>query len=269
MHDIAIARFVELGLTRNEALAYVTLLEDAENGGLTGYEVAARSGIPRSAVYTVLRRLELSGAAFAIGSDPARYAATDPNQYIQQIRSTTEVRLKALSDTLGKLPKRSRPQPVWIINRYEDVMARIETMMTTARRSVYLSLWPRELHRLRSTIQVLGRSRLDLVLHSPAPLHPLPAGFSCWVARQAPDEEGTAWSHKALVVVDRREAIIGGTEPHAQNQAVWTTNTSLVDVATNAIILDITLIARSAGLDCNDVVAPMMRPHLAPPEMAV
>ena len=37
----------------------------------------------------------------------------------------------------------------------------------------------------------------------------------------------------------------GGTEPDADNHAVWTPNPSLVDVATNHIILDITLMARA------------------------
>ena len=64
----------------------------------------------------------------------------------------------------------------------------------------------------------------------------------------------------------QREALIGGTEPDADNHAVWTTNPSLVDTATNHIILDITLMARDRDreADCEAVVSPMMRPHLMP-----
>ena len=46
MHETVIAMLTETGMTRNEALAYVTLLEDDSTHGLTGYEVAARSRIP-------------------------------------------------------------------------------------------------------------------------------------------------------------------------------------------------------------------------------
>jgi hypothetical protein len=63
-------------------------------------------------------------------------------------------------------------------------------------------------------------------------------------------------------VVDRREALIGGAEPGADNDAVRTTNPSLVDVATNHVILDLTLLAQRAGRSCEADVAPMMRPHL-------
>ncbi len=264
MHEIVIAKFMELGLTRNEALAYVTLLEDSGNGGLTGYEVAARSGIPRSAVYTVLRKLQDSGAAFSMGNEPARYAATDPQKFVDQMRRSMVARMESLSEQLGKLPKRARPEPVWILHKYADVMARIDTMIRSAERSVYLSIWPRELAQILPSLQAVAEQPLHRVLYSPAEDMACPPGFSCWVDSLGDDVAKAAWSHKALVVVDHREALIGGTEPLADNQAVWTTNPSLVDAAINGIIMDITLLARTTDRDCTDVVSPMMRPHLDP-----
>ena len=78
--DALVGELVAVGLTRNEAVAYVTLLES--EGAVTGYEVAQRSGIPRSAVYSVLRRLEEAGGAFLAGADPARYVACDPVRFV-------------------------------------------------------------------------------------------------------------------------------------------------------------------------------------------
>jgi len=63
-----------------------------------------------------------------------------------------------------------------------------------------------------------------------------------------------------VLVVDRREALIGGAEPGVDNHAVWTTNPSIVDLATNHIILDLTLMGRARGEDIGGLVAPMMRP---------
>ncbi len=269
MHEIIIAKFMELGLTRNEALAYVTLLEEPETDGLTGYEVAARSGIPRSAVYTVLRKLQDSGATFCLGSEPARYVATDPATFIDNMRQGMVTKLDSLADNLGKLPKRDRPEPVWILHRYEDVMARIETMVRSAEHSIYLSIWPRELALVKDALQAVAGRDLHRVLYSPAAGVDRPPGFSCWIDSVEGDEAKAAWSHKALVVVDHREALIGGTEPYADNQAVWTTNPSLVDTATNGVIMDITLLARTTGRDCTDVVSPMMRPHLDPQKARV
>lgn len=256
-----------MGLARNEAIAYLTLLEDDSGRGLTGYEVAARSGVPRSAVYAVLRGLEEAGASFCYGTEPARYVATEPEQWVERTRRDTVSRMEGVLAGLRTLPKQSRPEPIWILRRYQEVLDRIAATILTAEQSVYLSVWPRELEWLMPTLDKLAVEKpearaLHRVLHSPAQIVRQPPGFSCWVDNVNGDETKARWSHKALVVVDRREAIIGGTEPGADNHAVWTTNPSLVDVATNHIILDITLMARATGRSCVDDVAPMMRPHL-------
>ena len=262
-----VAQLEGLGLSRNEALAYLTLLEDDGDQGITGYEVAARSGIPRSAVYAVLRKLEALGAAFAASTDPVGFVANDPERWVGQVRRSTLARLAEVESALQQLPARDRPEPVWVLRRYDEVMARIDRMIRGAELSVWLSVWPRELDRLRPAIEAVADRDLHRVLHSPSPVAPLPVGFSPWLddpTAGAVDVAKAGWSHKALVVVDRREALIGGSEPDADNHAVWTTNPSLVDVATNHLILDITLMARARGQDCDAVVAPMMRPHLLP-----
>ncbi|MCB9760527.1 MAG: TrmB family transcriptional regulator [Alphaproteobacteria bacterium] len=262
MNETVIAQLAELGLTRNEALAYVTLLEDGDGDGLTGYEVAARSGIPRSAVYTVLRKLESNGGAFSFGENPARYAPIGPDAFVDHFRRSTLSQLDAVSRALQSLPKHPRHEPIRILSRYDEVLDQIATMVRGAEASIYLSLWPRELDRLRGALASVADRDLHRVLHSPATVPDPPAGFDPWDDSVADDEAKAKWSHKALVVVDRREALIGGTEPDAENHAVWTTNPSLVDVATNHIILDITLMSRRSGRDCVGVVSPMMRPHL-------
>jgi len=257
-----IAQLGGLGLARNEALAYLTLLEDDSEKGITGYEVASRSGIPRSAVYAVLRKLEAMGAAFAVGTDPVCFVATDPGRWVEQVRRSTLARLEEVETVLDDLPKRDRPEPVWVLRRYEEVLARAERMIRGARESVWLSAWPRELEALQPALEGVADGVCHRVLHSPAPGEITPPGFSCWVDGSVTDIGKADWSHKILLVVDRRSALIGGSEPAADNHAVWTTNPSLVDMATNHIILDITLMAQARDEDCDAVVSPMMRPHL-------
>jgi len=261
LHEQTIAQLTELGFARNEALAYVTLIEGEEEG-LTGYEVASRSGIPRSAVYTVLRKLENAGAAFAVGDRPARYLPTAPKRLVEHLRRSTETRLEQLQQQLDQIPSRPQPEPIWTVGRYAEVMARIDEMLRSAKRSVYLSLWDREIQELMPALHHVADRDLHRVLHSPDRIAAEPPGFSMWIDDVGDDAEKATWSHKALVVVDRRQALIGGTEPDADNQAVWTSNPSLVDVATNHIILDITLLSNRSGRNCVGDVGPMMRPHL-------
>ena len=262
MTEEILAQLAELGLTRNEATAYLTLLENSPEEGMTGYEVAAQSGIPRSAVYVVLRKLEATGAAFQTGANPARYLPTDGRRLVADMRRTTDARLERLAESLERLPPRAQPEPIWVLSRYDEVLSRIDAMIRGATQSLYLSMWSRELQLVMPAIRALNGRKLHRVLHSPDHVSDMPPGFSGWVDDVTGDEEKARWSHKALVVVDHREALIGGTEPEADNQAVWTSNPSLVDVATNHIILDITLLASRTGKDCGPAVIPMLRPHL-------
>lgn len=259
--EALVGQLAELGLTRNQALAWIALLRDQSPEGLTGYEVGSRSGVPRSAIYTVLRQLDENGAVFAVGSDPQRFLAAEPREWIARERQRRLDHLASLEQSLVTLPAPTRPEPIWVVRRYEEVIARIEEMLRRATTSVYAHLWPRELERLAPTFATIADRDLHRVLHTPAPSAYTPPGFRVW-AGEVEDTGKAGWSHKALVVIDRREALIGGTEPDADNDAVWTQNASLVDVATNHIILDITLISRRTGRDALADVAPMMRPHL-------
>ncbi len=259
-NDALVDRLVELGLTRNQSIAYLTLLADDSGQGLTGYEVGARSGVPRSAVYKVLQQLQESGAAFAVGQDPQRFVAAGPEQWVSGVRQRTLERLDAAVEALRSLPRPTRPEPVWIVRRYEEVLSTASELVRSARQSIYLSAWAREVEALRPALDEVSDLDLHRVLHCPEPLGSPPAGFSCWC--DASDPRKANWSHNMLLVVDRSQALMGGAEPGEDNDAVRTANPSLVDVATNHVILDITLLASRAGRACDDVVAPMMRPNL-------
>jgi len=260
--EALVGQLSELGLTRNQALAYLSLLTDDGDQGLTGYEVGTRSGVPRSAAYKVLNQLQDHGAVIAVGEDPQRFMAAEPQRWLDRVKRTAIVKADTVAQALDSLPARSRPEPLWIVRRYDDVIARIAEMILGAKESVYLSLWDRELAHLQDALATVADRDLHRVLHCPERLAHEPAGFSCWVDDMAGDQAKQGWSHKVIVVVDRQEALVGGAEPDADNDAVWTTNASLVDVATNHIILDITLMARATGRDCLDVVSPMMKTEL-------
>lgn len=260
--EALVGQLSELGLTRNQALAYLSLLTDDGDQGLTGYEVGTRSGVPRSAAYKVLHQLQDHGAVIAVGEDPQRFIAAEPQRWLDRVKRSTIVKVDNVASALDSLPARSRPEPLWIVRRYDDVIARISEMILGAQESVYLSLWARELLRVDDALRAVADRDIHRVLHCPERLESLPKGFSCWVDDMEGDKAKLGWSHKAIVVVDRREALVGGAEPDADNDAVWTTNASLVDVATNHMILDITLQARATGRDCLDDVAPMMKTEL-------
>jgi transposase len=258
--EALVDHLVELGLTRNQSLAWLTLLIDDSGQGLTGYEVGARSGVPRSAVYKVLQQLEETGAAFSVGQEPQRFVAAAPEQWIASVRRRTLTRLDGVALALRSLPRPSRPEPVWIVRSYVEVMDRARELLRSAQVSVAFSAWRREIELLRPVLDELAPRGLHRVLHCPEPLPDPPAGFCCWTDDLDPGK--AHWSHNLLLVVDRKAALMGGAEPGRDNDAVHTTNSSVVDLAVNHVILDVTLLSRRTGRPCDLDVAPLMRPTL-------
>ena len=70
METELILQLSKFGFTQNEAKAYLTLLKHCP---ATGYEVSQHSGVPRSAIYEILRKLELCGAVYSEGKKPVHY----------------------------------------------------------------------------------------------------------------------------------------------------------------------------------------------------
>ena len=257
-----VSALARIGLSRNEALAYLTLLSAPEAEGLTGYEVAGRSGIPRSAVYAVLRKLVDAEAAFPTGDRPARYQATAPERLVKDMRTWTLGQLDKLSELLTQLPKRVRPEPVWTFAEYDEVLRRANTLIRSAESSVYLSIWSRELRLLLPALNEVAERPLHRVLHCLGVPDSEPAEFSCWVEDLSKDRGKAAWAHRLMLVVDRHKALLGGSQPGVDNHAVLTSNPTLVDMAINHIILDITLLAKRRGRDCTEDVGPMIKAEL-------
>ena len=70
----------ELGFTASEGKIYLSLLQKP---GATGYEVAATSGVPRSAIYNVLKKLEALGLVNASPGKPTKWMPLPTDRLFQ------------------------------------------------------------------------------------------------------------------------------------------------------------------------------------------
>src|SRR3954467_3727444 len=90
-----------LGMSGYEAKAYLALV--AAGSPLTGYEVAKRSGVPRSTVYETLAKLVAREAAFEVRADPEStiYVALPPDTLLRRVRRVFDDNLDRLSGSLA------------------------------------------------------------------------------------------------------------------------------------------------------------------------
>ncbi|MCJ7802249.1 MAG: helix-turn-helix domain-containing protein [Candidatus Marinimicrobia bacterium] len=90
----------EFGLAANLGKTYIALLN---NNPATGYEICTQSGVPRSAIYSALSKLELIGIINSIGNSPKRYIPIPPSGLIEHFSQLHSDRMNLLTNALENL----------------------------------------------------------------------------------------------------------------------------------------------------------------------
>ena len=250
----------ELGFTASDARCYLTLLKTSP---ATGYELAASSGVPRSAIYTVLNRLLSRGLVNLIQKKPARYVPLSPDRLFELIQSSFTRHLDELKDSISRLDKRSHEAKTWTIHGYSATMDMARSMIDGSKQCVHLSIWRREAQRLADPLRRLVSSGIEVVLFS---------------FNQLPDDLGKVlsygiheadlepyWPHKLILVADRARVLVGGVEDSEESQALVSEEPAVVEMAISNLVLDITLLGQRTGKDTSEVITGLTE-YLAPLE---
>jgi sugar-specific transcriptional regulator TrmB len=249
MAEDVVATLQELGFTAAEAKAYVALLKYSP---ATGYELASRSGVPRSAIYGVIKRLETQGLVNAVGQEPARYVALPPADLEKIIEARFAKRVRGLKSALQSLAEPAQASLTWTIQGYESVLEEAERLIAGTKKSLYGSLWGREAHHLAAAFRHARKSKVEVILFSFNALGP-ELGTILSYGIEEHDLEAY-WPHKIILVSDQRRALLGGAEETPHNRAVLTEERALVEVAVSNLVLDITLLGQRRGADTAGVV---------------
>jgi len=239
----------QLGFNASEGRAYIALIK---NHPATGYDVSARSGVPRSAVYNVLRRLEAQGLVNSIQAKPALYVPLEPDRLTALLENRLTGTLDDLRGALGALVDRVAPSSTWTVQGYDAMIEQARNLIRNARRYVYASIWGREALLLEVALRDAVSRDVEVVLFS---WTPLPEGTGRHFTYGIQEEElARYWRNKVILLCDHRDALVGGAEEKLENRAVVTSEASLLEMAASNLVLDITLYGERTGVDTHDVV---------------
>ncbi|MBI4856788.1 MAG: TrmB family transcriptional regulator [Acetobacterium woodii] len=130
-----VERLTQFGLTRHEAVIYLTLLSD---GDLNGYEVAKATGISRSNTYTSLASLVEKGGAFVIEEATIRYTPVPIDEFCEnKIRKLQESK----ADLIRTIPsKRTLVEGYITIKGEVNILNKLRNMILEAKERVYISV---------------------------------------------------------------------------------------------------------------------------------
>ena len=248
-----VAALVALGFSLNESRAYRALLLESP---ATGYEVGVRAQIPRSAVYGVLRRLVVVGAARAIAGTPERFAAAPPQEVLTLLRKRFDGQAGALEVAIQSLDHAPAAPDAYSVRGYERILEEADRLIAGATERLVVAGWPREIERIAPELKRAGKRRVYIVVFSHAALPKLPGEiFSYGLDEHALED---FWKHRLIVVADDHRTLIAATETTDKDDGVVSETPAIAEVATSQIALDITLLAQRQKRNVEPVMARML-----------
>jgi len=242
----------ELGFTIYEARAYLALLQ---NSPATRYELSKDSGVPRSAIYDIIRKLEQSGAVNALYTQPEKYVPLPPKQLFDLLERQYMERLNEARESLKNFNTELEPGHLWNIVGYENMLHKAREMIGRAKESIYLSLWQKEAKILLPDLKKAAKRGLEIIAFSFTPLEvPSKTVYSYHIPER---ELKKIWDRKIILVIDKIELLMGEADEKRSKKTAWTDNKAIVDIATNHIILDITLFGLRKNIEVGNTVLAM------------
>lgn len=249
-----IERLEYFGISKNAARAYCALLKI---NPATGYEVSVNAEIPRSAVYNVLNKLESMGLVSGVGDKPKKYIPLPPSSLLEHLEHVHKESIDGLKMSLENMELDDEAFDFWHIHGYQNLIFSLKEAIKKAKRKIFISAWPREIKKL--DIELVNAQELGIELTT----------FSfCKIDKQYGetisynlDENDLRkiWTPKVIIVADHKTTIMGSAKDNKNSRSILTQNEAITEIATNHIILDITLAGSRLGINTNPVVKRILK----------
>lgn len=252
MIDKIVTVMKDLGFTAYEAKTYIYLLK---NNPATRYELSKYSGVPRSAIYNVIRRLEDEGFVNAIHSEPKRYIPLPQEQLFRLLENRFKKTVEELKKLLNSLESSQEMDHLWNIVGYENLILKAKEIIREAKQSIYLSVWKREAVQLKRELKEAAMRGVKVIIFSFTEI-PINVGRIFSYGLDEHDLE-KIWDHKIILCVDKKELIMGEADKFRPKKVAWTRNKALIAIALNHIVLDMTVFGQRYGVNIDDCVVEM------------
>jgi sugar-specific transcriptional regulator TrmB len=207
-----IAQLQFVGMSGYEAKAYVALVSAGQ--ALNGYEVAKRSGVPRSTVYEILGKLKARNAAYEVKADggATAYVPMPPTMLLSRIRRETEASLDSLERSLRHVTAEQTTHLTHPLADRRRLIDRCADLIGAAQRNLVLYAWPSEYEEIASLLRSASDRgvRVEMVyasMEDPGDL----VGHAV-LHRTTNDQEALASLGCRLLIVgmDDQQVVIGG-----------------------------------------------------------
>ena len=244
----------EFGFNASVGKAYLSLLK---NNPATGYEISSRSGIPRSAVYSVLKNMESQGLINSVAQSPRKYIPLAPSSLVEHLDRLHSHRIESLTDTLAEFDTNDESFDFWHLHGYQNILLKMKECINNCKEKLYMSGWDKEFLKLAGELEKAKKRGVEITLFS---FSTISKRIGVTVSYELVEKELLEiWKPKFLLVSDHEVTIMGSAAEDDSDRAIWTQNKSITEIATDHIVLDITLAGIRLNFDSTPIVQRVMR----------
>lgn len=248
-----IQRLQAVGMSGYEAKAYIALVAAGEP--LNGYEVAKRSGVPRSTVYETLGKLTVSGATYEVRTpeNSVSYLALPPKSLLDRLERHYESTLSSLRKSLPEIVAPARLHLIHNLAGPGALLERASDVIASAQHDLFLSLWPEELGPLDALVREAKQRGVTITVMSFGETErPVDHTYVHTISAPAVVLENLG-CRLFVAVGDRAEVVMGGFD---ENEAwgVYTDNPAVVLVAVEYIRHDIAIQLMAGHFEGDEVL---------------
>jgi sugar-specific transcriptional regulator TrmB len=180
--------------------------------------------------------------------------ATPPDALLKLLHKRFDASGKALTSAIDRIDVAPTAPDAFSVRGYERVMEEASRIVSSAKKTLVMSGWPRELVQLEGEIAAAQRRGVYSVIFSHAVLPARLAGVRFSYALAEPSLE-EFWEHRLVLVADDRRTLIGATERREADTAVLSETPAIAEFAVGQVALDITLLAQRHSFDVSEVMA--------------
>ncbi|MFB5268808.1 TrmB family transcriptional regulator [Paenibacillus enshidis] len=221
-----------LGFTDLEAKVMVEL---AQGGAASGYEVSKRTGASRSNVYAALQRLAGQGFLRVGEGEPARYSMLP----VEELTRIISGRLQESLETVErKMPRQEHEQaPFHNLEGDRDVMTSLARELGGAKHEIVVDVRREEVALVLDMLEQAEQRGVKVLWACDSG----EAALGQWLPRGAFETEPIPGGRKFSFVVDRRWCMLGMRGDSGAAQAVVTEHPVMTELLLNQFAQDIVL----------------------------
>ena len=245
-----IERLEYFGISKNAARAYCALLK---TNPATGYEVSVNAEIPRSAVYNVLNKLESMGLVSGVGAKPKKYIPLPPSSLLEHLEHVHKESIDGLKTSLENMELDDEAFDFWHIHGYQNLIFSLKEAIKNAKRKIFIS----EINKLDIELVNAHERGVELTLFSFCKMN---KNYGETISYNLDENDlRKIWTPKVIMVADHKTTIMGSAKDNKSSRSILTQNEAITEIATNHIILDVTLAGSRLGINTDPVVKRILK----------